>query len=334
MNSQTKNSSYAKLFLDLEFSEDFFEIEVLKRIKEDYEKFHTHNYLAYETTLQRKIICPKCNSNSFISYGHDRNGTRRYKCKLCGKLFNFSTDSLFFSSKVNLKAWFTFLECILSETSTKVASITAKISTITASKWLEKVFWSLRNYQDNIILNKEVYIDETYVQEDKSKIYLLEETGKVKKTRKQPRGISRNKICILAATDNYKSFMEVECHGRPQRLKNYEICKKHIQEGSLLIGDEDTSMAYAAKQLNCTREMHKSYTDESFITLEPIDQLCKRFKFFISKHKGFTKDRLQDYINLFVFIDNEKKRETDLYKITTKLLKIMSKCSKNHKKDK
>lgn len=69
---------------------------------------------------------------------------------------------------------------------------------------------------------------------------------KIKKVRKQPRGISRNKICILIATDMKKSFALIVNHGRPQKKKNYEICKKHIMPGSLLIGDEDTSLAYTA----------------------------------------------------------------------------------------
>ena len=38
-----------------------------------------------------------------------------------------------------------------------------------------------------------------------------------------------------------------------------------------------------------------------------------------------------DYINLFIFIDNEKKIEKDLYKITLKLLKMMFEYNKSSK---
>ena len=43
---------------------------------------------------------------------------------------------------------------------------------------------SVKSYQDEIVLDKEVFIDETYVHEDKSKIFYYEEIGKIKKVRK------------------------------------------------------------------------------------------------------------------------------------------------------
>lgn len=69
--------------------------------------------------------------------------------------------------------------------------------------------------------------------------------------------------------------------------------------------------------------MYKSNTEEADKELVPIDKLCNQFKFFINKHRGFKKDVLNDYIYLFIFIENEKKHENDLYKVTTKLLKMM-----------
>ena len=73
------------------------------------------------------------------------------------------------------------------------------------------------------------------------------------------------------------------------------------------------------------RTQIKAYTQEAFEKLQPVDDLCNRFKFFINKHRGFKKDLLQDYINLFMFIDNEIYIESDLYKVTVKLLKMMFK---------
>ena len=157
---------------------------------------------------------------------------------------------------------------------------------------MKKIFKVLKNYQDDIVLNSPVFIDETYVHEDASKIEYKDEIGKIKKVKKQPRGISRNKICILIATDKKKSFALIVNHGRPQRMKNYEICKKHIVPGSHLIGDEDTSLTYTANQMKLSREMYKSNTEEAYEHLEPIDQLCSRYKFFLGKHKGFKKEIL------------------------------------------
>ena len=40
-------------------------------------------------------------------------------------------------------------------------------------------------------------------------------------------------------------------------------------------------------------------------------------------HKGFKKDLLQDYTNLFIFMENEKNKTEDLFEITIKLMEMM-----------
>lgn len=325
MNRQTKNSSYRKLASLLKDSEDDFEMQILSRILDDYNSYHEHDFLSFErlVTKERKLECPSCRSIKVLKNGKDKNGTQRYKCKDCGKNFNILENTLFFSSKINIKAWYAFLECILNGTSVKAACMTAKISVITGSSWMKKIFKALNSYQDNILLGKTICIDETFVHEDASKIEYKEEIGKIRKVKQKYRGISRNKICILIATDQKLSFAHATNHGRPQRLINYEVCKKHITPGSLLISDIDNSLVYAANQLNLKRITYKSNTEEAYKNLEPIDNLCGRLKHFLNKHRGFKKDILQDYINLFIFIENEKNIENDLYEVTIKLLKMI-----------
>ena len=223
--SQTNKTSYRKMFSLLSNDEDLFEFEIIHRIKEDYDRFHKHDFIALEKLfLNNEICCPACGSTSHIGHGKDKNGVQRYKCKDCGKTYNIVTNSLFFSSKVNIQAWFAFLECLLSGASTAEACIAAKISPVTGSKWVRKIFIVLKDYQANILLDQEIYIDETFVHVDSSQIYYHEEIGTRKKVKKKPRGISRNQICILIATDKEKSFAEIVGLGRPPRLKNYHIC--------------------------------------------------------------------------------------------------------------
>ncbi len=222
-----------------------------------------------------------------------------------------------------MKSWFAFLECLLSGTSIKAACLTAKIAISTGVEWTNRIFTVLKNYQENITLDKIVYIDETYIHVDSSDVVYEDEIGKIKKVKKSLRGISRNKICILLATDKKHSFAEIVGTGRPSRTKNYEICSKHIQKQSTLIGDEDTSLTYTANELNLKRIQYKSNTEEAYKELEPIDQLCNRLKFFLDKHRGFLKVVLQDYINLFIYIENERFDNTDLYIVTKKLLVLL-----------
>ena len=284
MNRQTKNSSYRKLASLLKDSEDDFEMQILSRILDDYNSYHEHDFLSFErlVTKERKLECPSCRSIKVLKNGKDKNGTQRYKCKDCGKNFNILENTLFFSSKINIKAWYAFLECILNGTSVKAACMTAKISAVTGSSWMKKIFKALNSYQDNILLDKTIFIDETFVHEDASKIEYKEEIGKIRKVKQKYRGISRNKICILIATDQKLSFAHATNHGRPQRLINYEVCKKHITPGSLLISDIDNSLVYTANQLNLKRITYKSNTEEAYENLEPIDNLCGQLKHFLT----------------------------------------------------
>ena len=178
-------TSYRKLFLRFNDTDDIIEKDVLERIKNDYEKYHLHDLKAYEYLFDlNKTCCPKCNSKNIKVHGYDKNGIKRYKCKECLKTFNKFTNTLFSSSKINIKAWFVFLECILSGTSIKAACLASKISQPTGAEWIKKVFQVLKTYQENIILGDRFYIDETYVHVDSSQVQYKDEIGKIRKTLK------------------------------------------------------------------------------------------------------------------------------------------------------
>lgn len=127
--SQTKRHlSYRKLFSILDNSSDVLDEKIIERIQEDYNKFHEHNLKDFIDLVSPNNLCPKCNSDDIIHYGKTKNKVQRYKCLTCGKTFNLINNTAFFASKINIKAWFAFLECVLSGTSIKAACKMAKIS--------------------------------------------------------------------------------------------------------------------------------------------------------------------------------------------------------------
>ena len=64
----------------------------------------------------------------------------------------------------------------------------------TEKYWLIKVFYTLQDYQDNILLSRDVIIDEYYLPVSISDLSLTSD-GKKK------RGKSTNQICICTGTD-------------------------------------------------------------------------------------------------------------------------------------
>lgn len=111
-------------------------------------------------------------------------------------------------------------------------------------------------------------------------------------------------------------------HGRPQRMKNCEVCKKHIMFGSLLIGDEDTALTYNAFQKDLGREMYKSNTEETYEHLKPVDQLCRRYKFFLESMKGSRRNFFKTS-PIYLYSWKRKKKTEELFEKTIKLMKMM-----------
>lgn len=194
--SQDDTLSYKNLFalLDDEATDDLTK-DIIKGIKEEYDKGHTVDFsLFLEKFNNNNINCPRCNNSNYIKYGHTNNGTLRYRCKECGKVFNLINKSLLFSSKVNISAWLSFIEGIVSETSIKSAARKSKVSLPTASYWMKKIFFALKGYQDEINIDGMFYLDETYYSKEKSK--LIFNNGL------KLRGLSTNQYCVLLVKSN------------------------------------------------------------------------------------------------------------------------------------
>ena len=70
----------------------------------------------------------------------------------------------------------------------------------TSKYWLEKLFLTLENSQNNVILNGTVWLDETY--------YSLMMRERVRDgSGRLLRGLSRNQICIGVATDKKHTIL-------------------------------------------------------------------------------------------------------------------------------
>ena len=331
--SQTMPSSYKDLFDLLDQCDDPVEYSILERIKGEYDERHKQDFAKIEAFANDNVglMCPRCGSREKIAFGKTKNGTKRFRCSGCGRTYNAASRTPFFASKVNVSAWMSFLECLLSGSSVKTACVTAKISRPTGSAWMAKIFEAIEHYQDSILFSGRIWIDETYVDVNSSDRVEKDEIGKIRKVRQKPRGISRNKICLLGMTDGAKCAIFVCGTGRPRRDKNLEVCRGHIAKGSTIVGDIDTSMSLTAESLGLKREMYKSNTYEAYEKLAPIDGVCDRFKLFVRKHRGFNKKKLQNWCNLFVFMENEKSASPDIFLVSEKLIKLIIKTDKTRK---
>ena len=246
--------------------------------------------------------CPYCKSEKIVKIGYDANGIRRYKCS-CGKKFRSTTGTIFDSRKIPISEWIEYCLNIFRYISLNADSWNNRnaISTSTSKYWLEKLFLTLRDYQDSIILSDTIWLDETYYsvmmrdRERDNNGHLL-------------RGLSRNQICVGVATDQKQTVCLVEGFGKPTKKSCCQTFQSHIKAGSTLIHDKESTHQKLIDQLSLVSIVYSSRDlkglADSENPLDPVNRIHSLLKMFLNAHNGFNRDELQDYLNLYAFAIN------------------------------
>jgi len=261
------------------------------------------------------LRCHHCESKSFIKYGKYKNGINRFKCKGCGKTFNNLTNTIFDSHKIPISEWFEYLLHLFEFHSVKTSARDNKNASSTGKYWLTKVFKILKDYQNDILLSGDVVFDETY--------FTVIESKRTYKDGNKLRGISKDKICVAVATDGFRTVILSEGVSKPSSKSTLETMKSHIKNGSKLIHDDEHSHQILIKELNLCEEFVKTayqeYLNEEENPLTPINKIHSYIKKFMRNHEGFSRDNIQDWMNLISFIINDPENRYDKLKIFLKI---------------
>ena len=251
--------------------------------------------------------CKICNSTNIIKKGKTRNNIQMYYCKDCKKRFTPTKNTIFENHKISITEWIEFLLDIFNYGSTTLTSKVNKNALNTSIYWLQKVFLVLINWQENIILKGNVYIDEMFYSVIKSDIQ--------EKDGKKLRGLSRNQYCIGIGYDGTNIIANVEGLGKTSKEKTEVAFKSHIQPNSVLIHDDEKAHRNLVKELNL---IDKSYNSLWLKTkkdkdnpLRPINHQCDLIRQFLNTHSGFDRDDLQNYLNLYCFMNSDHKRKLE-----------------------
>lgn len=271
--------------------------------KEHYEARHPKLRETGEAAMVNSFAparCPYCGSDKFNKRGLTANGIQRYRC-LCGQTFLPTTHTIFDGRKIAVSEWMEYFLNLFRYVSINADSWNNKNAFSTSKYWLNKLFLTLKDYQQGIILSGTVWLDETYYPVISSQIDRKEDGSKY-------RGLSHNQICIGAATNKQNSICFVEGVGKPSQKKTFATFSKHITPGSTLVHDKETTHKRLVTSLNLTSQVYAAGDlkglKDSENPLDPINDLHDRLKKFLHAHSGFNRDSLQDYLNLFAFVRN------------------------------
>ena len=276
-------------------------------IKSNYlDTWYSHHSLLKETDeadlLNRLEVncCRYCGSVDFKRHGFTSNGVQRYRCNDCQRTFTVLSNTLFDSHKIPILEWIEYLLNLFGYVSFHSTSRNSRIADSTVKYWLFKLFDILKHYQDDIVLSGKVYIDETYYRIEKRKL---------KRSNSRTLLSAENQFCIGIGYDMEKVFCVLEGKATsPSFKKTYEAFIGHIEAGSDLIHDKERAHRILIEPLNLNSFAYDSVEckklPEKDNPLQPINDQCNLLKQFLNSHRGFSRDYLQDYLNLYAFITN------------------------------
>lgn len=291
---------------------------IKEKYKDNFRKKHPKLNDTNEADLFNSIkidSCPYCSNTNFVKSGKTKNKVQRYICKDCNRTFTPVTGTIFENHKISVTEWIEFCLDIINYGSIALTSKVNKNGVNTSIYWLHKLFLILEDYQDNIVLKGNVYLDETFY----SVIYRERE----KKNGKFLRGLSKNQYCIGIGCDGLNVIAILEGMGKPSKEQTKEIFKKHIEPKSTLIHDDEKSHKELIKELSLVNQSYNSKQLKNLKDkdnpLDNINEQCALLKKFLNSHSGFDRDNLQDYLNLFCFINSHPTNKLEKVEILLNL---------------
>lgn len=294
-------------------------------IKSNYLSNYNYKHPKLIDTNEKDVInsfelykCKHCDSENIRKKGLTKNGIQRYICNYCNKSFTPITNTVFENHKVSIVEWLEFCYNIITYQSITASARNNKNAFQTSKFWIILLFDVLKDYQESIVLNKIIYIDETF--------YSIIYSEKQQKDGKFLRGLSKDKFCIGIGCDQNRVYARVEGKGKTSKKRTKETFISHIKAESTLIHDQEKAHNVLVEELKLK---NKSYNSKILKGLKDkenplykINHQCFLLKEFLDAHSGFNRDNLQDYLNLFCFIQNPP--HTPLEKIEILLNLAMS----------
>jgi len=277
-------------------------------LKQNYELYYADRHRKVEDSGEAEMInsyvpvkCPFCKAIKFKKSGYTKSGIQRYMCGECGKTFLPTTGTIFDDHKISISEWMEYCLNLFRHVSIVADSWNNKNAFKTSRYWLRKLFLTLENAQDNIVLSGNVWFDETFYTVRSENIVRKDDGNKL-------RGLSQNQICIGGATDKRQTVLLVEGTGKPSQKKTFEAFRNHIEKGSTLFHDEEAAHRKLIKELSLKS---KSFSSKELKNLpdkdnplNPINRVHAILKHFLNAHSGFDRSDLQNWLNLFAFISN------------------------------
>lgn len=289
--------------------------EELKKIAEK-----IHQLLSKADRVSAPIDkCRKCETDSIVKFGKDKNGKQRYRCRNCGATFSETSYSVVANSHCSEGVWVKYIELLLEGASLAKCAAKCGISCRTAFVWRHKILNAMQKDQTDRLLSGIVEADEMFVSvsykgnHKKSKRFQMPRKAFARGTdNTNPKTPKACVMCVLER--NGQSYAEFVGLGVPHAASLSRVFKKRILPESIVIADS----------ARATKRCFDDITDIELVQMQPlrnnkkpeirgayhiqgVNNLHHRFRVFLRKYNGVATKYLMHYFGLFMWIENRRK---------------------------
>lgn len=207
---------------------------------------------SIEQRFRAGLLCPRCNSRSVSKNGRMRR-VQRYVCRSCGSTFNAATGTVLAATKKSLSVWESYIDCMVSGLSVRMAAAKCGIDKTTSFIWRHKLLDALRERGGATALRGVVEGDETFFRLSFKGNHAKDGFGMPRPPRRRggcgKRGVSREQVCVPCAVERGgEALSKAACLGRATARALSDVFGGKIDGGATFCSDRLASYrAFAAE---------------------------------------------------------------------------------------
>ena len=188
------------------------------------------------------VVCPDCRSEKVVKWSVRKDGTRRYKCKSCGRTFVLARNTVFYHAKIGLSVIRKYVGGMRDKDTLRLAAEKCGVGLKTSFFWRHKILDSLRGVMDGVLLDGIVESDETFFGISYKGARVLPRDALERGERASKRGLSVEKTCVPCAVNrDGKSVSMVSNLGKVSGADLENVFAGHVAEGAVWCSDKDRS---------------------------------------------------------------------------------------------
>lgn len=252
--------------------------------------------------------CIHCKSSRIIKFGKLK-GKQRFRCKDCGKTFNDFSVSPIANTKLELRKWVKYAQCMLSGFSVRKSAKIVEVGVKTSFYMRHRLMDAVRNFMSIGNVSGVVEMDETFLAESfkgnhKKSGFIMGRPPRKRGKQVKKRGISKEQVCIATAIDRNKNIvMEMVCKGRVSNKDLERLYTNHLGKDSIVCTDSHRSYIkfskdFSLEHVQIARGRHKN----GIYNLGRINSLHSDFKVWLETFRGVSTKFLANYLHWYKWL--------------------------------